>query len=195
MVFTPSKGKLLKSDDSTIVDQINYGDGVDVCAPNSGESSGRKPNGSSNLVRFSGQTKDSSNGDAENSCPSPSPTPTPTPSPSPSPSPSPNPSPSPVIKISPSPSPLKKFEVTNLENSQSTGSSLMMLASKSGEVKGASEASQAGKTNKTWIIAVVLILMGLGLIGGVGVVIYKDQKYNSTDVGKSVKKKAGKEKN
>lgn len=171
--------KLLQSDDSTIVDQISYGDEADVCAPNLNESSGRKPDGDDNLVRFSSQTKGGSNGNEENSCPSSSPSPSPTPSLSPTPTPTPTPSPDP----SPIPSLIPTAQPTGMIP-EGTESGLMLLASKSGEVKGVSEASEASKAarnKKPLVIAVVLIVLGLGLVAGTGVVFYKDQKYNGKD--------------
>lgn len=181
--------KLLKSDDSTVVDQVSYGDDADVCAPNLNESSGRKPNGDNNLVRFSSQTKGSSNASEENSCPVP-PSPTPTPTPSPTPTPTPSPSSSFKLSASPSPKPTGIIPVGKPARTDLVGqndSELMLLASRSGEVKGASEsgeASESAKKKKPLVIAIALIVLGLGLVGGTGVVFYKEQRYNNVDANK-----------
>ncbi len=119
---------------------------------------------------------------ANQAAPSPTPSPSPLPSPDPSPSPSPIPSPTPVNIVSPSPNLVKKSKVTSLEGVESTESGLMLMASsRSGEVKGASKSSDAVKNRKPLIVAVVLIVLGLGLVVGTGVVFIKEQRYNKTD--------------
>ncbi len=125
-------------------------------------------------------------GSANQPQPSPTPSPTPSPSPSPSPDPSPTPSPKPISSPSPSPSPDSEpigISTTGIipEGGETTESGLMLLSTKSGEVKGASEASKAAKNKKPIIIAVVLIILGLGLVIGTGVVFYQEQKYNEKD--------------
>jgi len=107
--------RLLKEDDATEVDKISYGPSNEICAPESGQSIGRKPDGES-WTRFSSSTKNSENIAPENPCPTPTLTPTPTPTSTPTPTPTststptatPIPTQTPVIKTKKaSPKPIK----------------------------------------------------------------------------------------
>ena len=69
--------KLLKADDSTLVNEIVYGDAGGVCSPESGQSAGRYPDANSTIERFSSPTKGSSN-DAATLAPCSTPTTEPT---------------------------------------------------------------------------------------------------------------------
>ena len=80
---------LLKSDDSTIVDQVSYGGEGKVCAPTGNQTIGRFPDGTGNFVRFSVATDWRENNAPQDPCPTPTPTPTP----------------SPILTTSPTPSP------------------------------------------------------------------------------------------
>lgn len=112
---------------------------------------------------------------------------TPPPSPSPSPSPNPSPTPTPSPSLIPSPSPEGVIPSFKPKILKSTESDLMLLASHSGEVRGASESSEASessqsaKNKKPLILAIALIVLGLGLVGGTGVAFYKEQRYNELD--------------
>jgi hypothetical protein len=86
------------------IGQISYGPTSELCAPEEGQSIGRKPDGGS-FVRLSSQTKGIANSDNEAACPTPTPSPTPTPVPTDSPTPAPteNPTPKPTKSATPKP--------------------------------------------------------------------------------------------
>lgn len=56
--------KLLQPDDSTLIDQITYGNSGGVCKPSDSGSIGRYPDANSTIERFSEHTKNTSNGSA-----------------------------------------------------------------------------------------------------------------------------------
>jgi len=106
------KIRILKSDDTTEVDSIIYGDieGSAICAPsNSNQSIGRIKDGGGVFVRFAISTKASPNTTSEAPCPtltpSPSPTPVPTQKPTLTPKPTTTPKPTLVPTLTPSPTP------------------------------------------------------------------------------------------
>ena len=111
----------------------------------------------------------------------PSPTPTPSPSPSPESEPTPTPSPSPTPKVSVKPTTTKKTAVVG--NSNSHNSEDMLLSSESGRILGiekpeAFEATESEKGKNPYLLSIVLVILGLGLLGGTGVVFIKNAKYN-----------------
>jgi len=182
--------KLYQEDDATLVDQVNYGDEGGVCTPSAGQTAGRLPDGSSGVTRFASETKGASNTAAEEPCPSPtpspSPSPTPTQEPDPSPEDNPTPQPSPVVSSSPK-------TTTTVTTGGTTGGGLfdshdseeMLLSTEGGEILGmtepeASEATETKKEKNPFLISVILAVLGLGLVGGTGVVFYKQRRYNET---------------
>lgn len=182
--------ELYQEDGTTLVNQMKYGDEGGVCAPLSGQTAGRLPDGSDNVTRFASATKGTSNTASEASCPSPIPSPSPTPSPTtspesesePDPTPSPSPSPTPVVVVSPKVSPktsTKKPVTTSLFDSHD--SEEMLLSTEGGEILGSTEgeeASESGKEKSPYLIPIILGILGLGLIVGTGVVFYKQRGYN-----------------
>ncbi|MFH2061703.1 MAG: hypothetical protein ABIJ43_01830 [Candidatus Beckwithbacteria bacterium] len=114
--------------------------------------------------------------------PSPSPSPTPTPTPTPTPSPSLGSSPQPTgMILEGSPAGINPADTEGeTESGWLTGSDpVSFVGSESGEVKGASEASESGeKKDKSYLISIVLTGMGLGLIISTGIVFYKQGLYN-----------------
>jgi len=180
--------KLYQEDGTTLVNQMKYGDKGGVCAPLSGQTAGRLPDGSDNVTRFASVTKGMSNTAPEAPCPSPIPSPSPSPTPSPEPEPasepdpSPSPSPTPVVVASPKVSPktsTKKPVTTSLFDSHD--SEEMLLSTEGGEILGSiegEEASESGKEKSPYLIPIILGVLGLGLIGGTGVVFYKQRGYN-----------------
>jgi hypothetical protein len=55
---------LSKSDESSVIDQIIYGEAKDVSAPSSNQTAGRQQNGGGSCVLFTTGTKGTSNGEA-----------------------------------------------------------------------------------------------------------------------------------
>jgi len=185
--------KVLPDSSEEIIDQIGYGDSGDICEPDSNQSIGRSPDGSGNFMRFDSQTEGASNTAGEAPCPSPipSPSPTPTPTPTPSSSPSPEPEPDPTPSPSPSPTPRVSVKPTTtttkkpavISNSNSHNSEDMLISSPSGKVLGiekpeAFEATESEKKKNPYLISIILVVLGLGLVGGTGVVFIKNAKYN-----------------
>ncbi len=161
--------KLLKADDKNIEDQLTYGEDADICAPQSGQSSGRNPDGGETLIRFANVTQGATNNSQEAPCPTPSsdesPSPSPDPSPTPSSStPSPSPSPKPTLKPSPSPTP---------SPSESPLPEITMAATESGEVLGTTESA---KPKNPYLVSIVLSLLGIVLAGGSGLGFYLQSK-------------------
>lgn len=102
--------KLLKQDDSTLVDQISYGTQGEVCAPGQGQSVGRYPDANATVDKFSSPTQGTSNNNAAlDPCPTPTPNPTSstTFSPSPTPTPAPAKTPTPTSTKTSTPVPIK----------------------------------------------------------------------------------------
>jgi hypothetical protein len=93
--------KILKSDDSTIVNQLPYGNEGGVCIPGTGESAGRYPDANSTIERFRTPTKGTVNTADFNACPTPTPTATPTPTPTPTATSTPTPTPTPTKTLTP----------------------------------------------------------------------------------------------
>lgn len=116
--------------------------------------------------------------------PNPSPTPSPEPESEPDPSPSPSPTPSVVVaspKVSPKTS-TKKPVTTSLFDSHD--SEEMLLSTEGGEILGSTEGAEATESKKEkspYLIPIILGVLGLGLIGGTGVVFYKQRGYNGKD--------------
>jgi hypothetical protein len=155
--------------DGSLIDSYEYQE-----SPGDSLSIGRSPDESGEWYCLEEITKGRGN---SNPVPSPQPTPSPSPSPTPAPSPSPSYLPSPQSsEIKPVSSPAK----TRLagEDEVASYSGEVMGASESSE---ASESSQSAKNKKPLILAIVLIVVGLGLVGGTGVVFYKEQRYNEKD--------------
>lgn len=146
----------------TIIDEVAYGGQDNICAPNSVQSIGRKPDGTGGFVRFSSQTQGVSNTAAEEPCPLPSPSPAASPNPSPSPSPaaqaSPSPIPSPIASKAPSPSP----KASASPSPAPEPSPEEEIIEESPQILGA---SASAKPTNPYRVAFVLIGLGLALIG------------------------------
>lgn len=70
---------LLKSDDSTMVDQISYGSEGEICAPIGNQTIGRSPNGFGAFVRYVLATDWRENNLSQDPCPTPTSSPSPSP--------------------------------------------------------------------------------------------------------------------
>ena len=121
------------------------------------------------------------------------------PSPEPSPSPSPSPSPESEAESSPSPTPAASSKASvkptgaAVSNSDSHDSDEMLLSTEGGRILGIDEpetfeASESQKKKNPFLVSIVLGGLGLGLLGGTGVVFYKQQRYNEKH-GKDDKRK------
>ncbi|MFC1627174.1 hypothetical protein ACFL18_01290 [Patescibacteria group bacterium] len=108
----------------------------------------------------------------------------PPPSPEPSPEPAPESSPTPVSVASPVASPKKTLVYSSIgpTGSLPVGKEATdegeLLSTESGEVLGESEASEAGKKKNPYLLSIILIILGLGLLGGAGVAFKKSGGYN-----------------
>lgn len=169
--------KLLKSDDSTLVDQVSYGDQGGVCAPGSGESIGRYPDANSTIERFSTPTKGGTNNNVSfNSCPTPTPEPTLTPTPMPTNTPTPistkTPTPVPTATKTPTPqstatkSPTPKSTPTSLAESAATGEDLVLGLRNELDSTSSPSSEAAGTGKKFPVFPVILIVTGFLCIAG-----------------------------
>lgn len=170
--------KLLKSDDSILVDQVPYGDSGGVCAPGVGQSAGRYPDANSTIERFSAPTKATSNTSVLAPCPTPIPEPTatftPTLKPSSTSAPTPTTRPTPTSTKTPTRDSTVLSAETNLSPTQEeeikidqeekvegkTGDNVQVSEAISG-----SKEKENGKSKKFPFLAGLLVLSGIGLIG------------------------------
>ena len=158
--------KLLRPDDTTIVDQVPYGSEGGVCAPGDGQSAGRVDNGNV-IEKFTSPTKGLTNIGAQiNPCPTPTPSSTPTPTSNPTvvatPTPSSTPTPIPTKKPTPKPTPTPKQEVLGDE---SVNSGLDFSSSQNAPSVTPTPSADDSSADKFPILAVVLVLLGMGLVG------------------------------
>ena len=115
---------------------------------------------------------------------SPSPSPSPSPSSSPAPSPSPSPSPTPVTTTTTTTT--KKPVSSSLFESHDSDEMLLGEERKEGEILGvggpeASEASEVKKEKRPYLLPIILVVLGGGLLGGTGVMFYKQSKGGNGD--------------
>ena len=168
--------QLLLLSDSTIVDQVAYGDtsGSTVNAPTTNQSAGRQSDGGSSWVVFSSTSKGLSN---NSSSPAPTATSIPTPTPTSAPSPSASTS-TPTPKPTSTPTPTTKPTNTSAPTSKSTPTPEPITQGKEEIILGVQNdntlisqeevsATEEAKTTgwKTPLIAAGFILPGLGLLG------------------------------
>ena len=176
--------KILKSDDSTTVNEIDYGGVGQVCAAGSGESIGRYPDGNNTVDRFASPTKNLSNDQASlNPCPTPTPTPTPKPTPSPIPTPTSTPTstktPTPTPSKTPTPKPTTtpEPEVGGVsDNNSGGGGDILGLRNQLATVDSTPPASGSSSKKKFPIFPVILIILGAGLMGFAGYTLFKKMK-------------------
>lgn len=119
------KIELRQADDSTVVDQVWYGDSNEVCPPETGQSAGKTPDGTGVWRRFSSQSKNAANTQGTSPCanqntpnPTVAPTPTPTPTLSPTPRPTEQATVAPQIQAatsSSSPTPIPRLNADNTD--------------------------------------------------------------------------------
>lgn len=95
--------KVIRLSDGIVINSLTYGDEGGICAPTSSQSIGRSPDGNTNLVLFSSNTKNATNNSSQISCPTPTPTATPTSTPTPTPTKTPTPTPKPTKSPTPKP--------------------------------------------------------------------------------------------
>ncbi|MFC1625219.1 hypothetical protein ACFL15_02510 [Patescibacteria group bacterium] len=161
--------KLLETDDLTLIDQLSYGETKDICSPQSGESIGRLPDGSSSLVRFSIQTKSSSNIDQQNPCP----TPTPSSSPSPTPTatsiltPTPIVTPTPIITSTPTKSPTPKPTKTPIHKptEKALEQEVLGVQDQKADPSPTKEPDEGSEKPKVNILAILFITFGIIFVG------------------------------
>lgn len=179
--------KLYKEDDSTLVNQVSYGDEADVCVPNQGQSAGRFPDGTGSFVRFASHTEGTTNTSSQDPCPTPTPEPA-TPEPakqtaSPSPSESPSSTPKPTVKAAATKKPTSKPKVIE-EESDENGEDFILGLREELETDAPSSESEGKK--KFPILAGLFIVGGLGVIGFAGFSFIKNKRktYNNVKDGK-----------
>lgn len=184
--------KLFMSDDSTKIDEVDYGDANQVCAPLAGQSAGRFPDGSNFIDRLSSQTPNGTNTwDQSHACPSPTPSPTNSPTPNPTNSPTQAPSATPVPTASPIPIATKKPVVTPSPNTPesvlgdatdagTTNISDLRNSLESGSETPSSTPASQKNASKFPIIAGAFVISGIGLVGFAGYMFFKKQKESSS---------------
>ncbi|MCX6704681.1 MAG: hypothetical protein NTZ07_04560 [Candidatus Woesebacteria bacterium] len=176
--------KLLKQDDSTLVDQISYGTQGEVCAPGHGQSVGRYPDANATIDRFSSPTQGTSN---NNVMLDPCPTPTPSPSLAPATPPTLSPTSTPAKTSTPASTPTRTLTPSQVKSPSPTpaGSPEEMVLGE--EVilprPSATEPSPKSTENpkvKFPLSAIGLIALGMGLISFSVVSIIKSAKKSYT---------------
>jgi len=187
--------KLVKISDGSIIDQISYGENGQICAPSAEQSIGRSSDGAGSFVRFASQTQGNSNTAQQTACPSPSPSPEPTPGATPESDPEPSP------ELSPEPSPTPSSATTTTKTSPKppsnnaragTANSEDMLTNPRPDVLGegnenpedksiTDKATLSFKEMNPYIIAIILIVLGLGLTVGTGIYFFKTQRKTKSD--------------
>jgi hypothetical protein len=172
--------KILKSDDSTLVNEIDYGGFGQVCAAGSGESIGRYPDGNNTVDRFASPTKNLSNDQALlNPCPTPTPTPTPTSTATPTPTPIPSPTKTPTSTKTPTPKPTTtpEPEVGGVSDNNSGGGIDILGLRNQLANEESSPSGVEGVSNKKFpVFPVILIIVGAGLMGFAGYTLFKKMK-------------------
>ncbi len=169
------------------VDQITYGSGGTVAAPASGQTAGRSPDGSSNIVLLSSSSKGSSNNSATpvptaTSAPTNTPTPTPTPTPTKTPTPTPSPTSGPTATPTKAPmstaAPVLNLSPTDYPTPTDDPDSNLKLASNVGrdDVFGNDETPTPAKGMvlglSTTNSSVIFIALGLILMIFCGILAY-----------------------
>jgi hypothetical protein len=174
--------KLLKQDDSTLVDQISYGTQGDVCTPGQGQSIGRYPDANATIDRFGSPTQGVSNNNATlNPCPTPTPSPTPTVSLTPTPTPTPTPTKTPT----PVPTPTRTPTPTKTPSPSPTNSPGLLVLGE-GTIFPSPQISESDQNllenpkSKFPFLAIGFIILGMGLIGFSVVSIIKSAKKSYT---------------
>lgn len=183
--------RLLKVDESA-VDQVSYGSSANVPAPSSSQTAGRQPDGTSNWVLFSSNTRNASNNSSSvvptptatpTNTPTPAPTNTPTPSPTPTPTPTHTPTPTPVKTTTPTP-PIAKVSVDpNREGGPDSAQNASAVSSQQKQEVLGSGVNLGGKLDSldntkseqgyNW--TKLLILMGTVLVtGACGILVYNN---------------------
>ncbi len=169
--------KLLRSDDTTLIDQAPYGNQGGVCAPDSTQSVGRVDNG--NVFERLSPTKNATNVGAQLfPCPTPTSTPTSTPTqvPTPAPTATPTKTPTPVPTKTPTPkgTPTKTPEI--VEDTTSSPSDISVLGLRNQMTEEVKDASKSPDKKNFPILAIGFIVAGIAFIGYSGYVIFKKSK-------------------
>ncbi len=191
---------LYKDDDTTLVDEVPYGDEGGVCTPGAGQSAGRFPDANSTIERFATPTKGNSNDSATlDPCPTPTPSPTSTPAPTLTPTPQPTstntPTPTPRPTNTPTRRPTKKVVPTaRLSNDKNTEDESLLglrdIVDGEDDIQEA-ELAEEIKGKKFPVLAGVFIAAGLGFVAAAGYPILKRKKkgYNLLSGARKVEKK------
>ena len=169
--------KLLKQDDSTLVNQISYGTQGEVCVPGQGQSVGRYPDANATIDRFSSPTQGASNNNAVLD-PCPTPTPSASPTPTSSTSPSQTPTSTPTKTPTPIPTPIKTPIPAKIPSPSPTGSPETFVLGKE-TVFPSPQATENPKA-KFPFLAIIFIILGMGLIGYSVISIIKSAKKSYT---------------
>ena len=163
--------KLLKSDDTTLVDSIPYGADGQVCEAESGQTIGRYPDSNSTIERFSTPSKNSSNSSATLApCPAPTakpdPTNTPTPTSTPTPTVKPTNTSTPTKKLTPTPTRAEEEDEDEDEESPILGISneIPQLSDESEKKESEDEKKDDKKRGKIPLMAGVFVLAGVSFM-------------------------------
>jgi len=170
--------KLLKEDESTLVDQVSYGGSGEVCLAGAGGSIARIPDGNSLYDRLLVNTKGLTNGTSvTDPCPTPTPSPTPTPAststPTSSPTPTPTSTPTPTPTKKATPKPTVKATPTATPGSEEY---VLGLRDEVGNEESPSPEPEEDKESKFPWTSLFFIIPGLGLLGFGGYSFYRQKK-------------------
>lgn len=185
---------LLKSDESVIIDQISYGNGGVIAAPQGTQTVGRDPDGSSNVVFLSVSSRGETNNSASpiptatltpTDLPTPTKEPTPTHTPTPTKQPTNTPTPKPATNT-PTPKPSSNTATPTLKPIQNPSPSISENSSSSAEeILGESKENQQTQnsmpnTQKIKVLAtssvnwisIILILTGIVFLAACAIVFF-----------------------
>ena len=165
------------------VDIVTYGESGDICAPGDGQTIGKYPDGTKNIVKFSSHTKGLANTSSQDPCSTPTPAPTkgPTSNPTSNPTPTSSPTPEPTVlavatkKPTITPRPVVKDDERD-DSDYVLGLREELMTSPSPEPGEEDE-------KKFPFMAGLFLFGGTGLIGVAGFTFFKNKKkeYNSKD--------------
>ncbi|MBU0998415.1 lamin tail domain-containing protein [Patescibacteria group bacterium] len=183
--------KLFEADDVTLVDQITYGEGGNICASQIGESVGRLPDGSTSIVRFSLQTKSSVNIDQQSLCPTPTPSPTESPTPTPTATTTSSLTPTPTASLTPTKTLTPKSTKTPTLKPTSTSTTESLEEFVEGDILGiqsesespspTEESEESTEKSKVSIFSIVFIVLGISFVGFSGFAFFKQKRLNNNE--------------
>jgi len=181
---------------STDIDCVAYGNGAgefcgvsaDITAPSSGETASRVPDGTGSWI-IGSSSKSSTTCESLSPTPTPSPTASPTESPTEAPTSTPDPSSPPTLSPTPKPTVLSKktFVPTSVLGDDDESGEDVVVSMRE-ELNGKDEEEEKepdndGRNKKLSVVAILIIICGVGLVGVAGYSFYLQKKGDTLNNG------------